>query len=64
MEIVNKFKYLGIVFTDGGSFNSTYEGLNSETLKAIFKQKPYIVKSQTCQTFLNKIYLINFLSQF
>jgi len=34
---VSKFTYLGIVFTTGGSFNTTFEMLAGQALKAIFK---------------------------
>ena len=44
LEIVNNFKYLGIIFTTGGSFKSTYEALHGQALKAMFKLKSYIVK--------------------
>ena len=37
IEIVSKFKYLGIVFTSGGSFNETEKTLAGQALKAIFK---------------------------
>ena len=39
LEIVSKFTYLGIVFTTGGSFNTTFEMLAGQALKAIFKLK-------------------------
>ena len=44
LEIVNNFKYLGMVFTVGGSFNTTYEALHGQALKAIFRLKGYMVK--------------------
>ena len=34
---MSKFTYLGIVFTTGGSFNTTFEMLAGQALKAIFK---------------------------
>ena len=37
LEIVSKFKYLGIVFTTGGSFAETQNTLASQAQKAIFK---------------------------
>jgi hypothetical protein len=42
IEIVNKFTYLGIVFTVGGSFSKTFEALSGQALKAIFKLNSYM----------------------
>ena len=39
LEIVSTFTYLGIVFTTGGYFNTVFEMLASQALKAIFKLK-------------------------
>ena len=36
IEIVSKFKYLGIVFTSGGSFNETDKMLSGQALIAFF----------------------------
>ena len=44
IEIVSKFKYLGIVFTSGGSFNETEKTLAGQALKAIFKLNSYLNK--------------------
>ena len=37
LEIVNKFVYLGVTFTTGGSFHETQNCLAGKGLKAIFK---------------------------
>ena len=37
IEIINKFTYLGVVFTTGGSFNTTFETLAGQALKAVYK---------------------------
>ena len=37
LEIVNKFSYLGIVFTSGGSFSEAQKTLAGQAQKAIFK---------------------------
>ena len=39
LEIVSTFTYLGIVFTTGGYFNTCFEMLAGQALKAIFKLK-------------------------
>jgi len=44
LEIVDNFKYLGIVYTVGGSFNATYEALHGQALKAGFRLKCYMIK--------------------
>lgn len=44
IEIVSKFKYLGILFTSGGSFNETDRMLAGQALKAIFKMNKYLFK--------------------
>ena len=44
LEIVSSFKYLGVVFTSGGSFNETDKLLSGQSLKAIFKLNQYINK--------------------
>jgi hypothetical protein len=43
-EIVNKFTYLGIVLSCGGSFEHTYDGLQGQALIIIFKIKQYLQK--------------------
>ena len=35
LELVSKFTYLGIIFTIGGYFNTTFEMLAGQTLKPI-----------------------------
>lgn len=42
IEIVNKFVYLGITFSTGGSFNETHKTLSGQALKAIFKFNQYL----------------------
>ena len=42
IEIVNKFCYLGIVFTYGGSSFETQKTLSGQALKAIFTLKKYL----------------------
>lgn len=37
LEIVNKFKYLGTVYTSGGAYNEHDKMLSGQALKAIFK---------------------------
>ena len=37
LEIVEKFTYLGIVFTTGGSFNNAFETLSGQAIKALHK---------------------------
>ncbi|MCW4345840.1 MAG: reverse transcriptase family protein [Candidatus Thiodiazotropha endolucinida] len=44
LEIVSKFKYLGIVFTTGGSFAEAQTTLAGQAQKAIFKMNQYIYK--------------------
>ena len=44
IEIVNKFSYLGIVFTSGGSFSEAQSTLSGQALKAIFKLNKYLYK--------------------
>jgi len=41
---VNRFLYLGIVFTAGGSFSHTQSTLAVQALKAIFKFNKYLYK--------------------
>ena len=36
IEVINKFSYLGIVFTSGGSCHETQKTLSSQALNAIF----------------------------
>ena len=44
IEIVNKFTYLGIVFTTGGSFNEAQNTLSGQALKALFTMNKYLYK--------------------
>ena len=39
---MNKFVYLGIVFTTGGAFTETFSTLASQGGKAIFKMTKYL----------------------
>jgi len=50
LELVNKFSYLGIVFTPGGSFKIALETLSGAALKAIFKLKSYLIKFPDLKT--------------
>ena len=43
-EIVSSFKYLGIVFTVGGSFSEAQKTLAGQAQKAIFKLNKYLYK--------------------
>jgi len=42
IEIVNKYSYLGIIFTSGGSFTESHGTLSGQALKAIFKLRKYL----------------------
>ena len=44
LEVVNKFSYLGIVFTTGGSFSEAQSTLSGQAQKSIFKLKRYLSK--------------------
>ena len=44
LEIVSKFTYIYIVFTTGGSFNTTFEILAGQALTAIYKLKSNLLK--------------------
>ena len=44
VEIMNKFCYLGIVFTTGGSLCNAQSHLSGQALKAIFKLNKYLHK--------------------
>lgn len=44
LEIVKNFKYLGIVFTAGGSFSEAQSTLAGQAQKAIFKLNKYLYK--------------------
>ena len=41
LEIISKFKYLGIVFTTGRSFSEAHKTLAGQTQKAIFKKNKH-----------------------
>ena len=42
IEIVEKFVYLGITFTTGGSFNETHKTFSGQGLKVSFKLNQYL----------------------
>ena len=44
LEIVKSFKYLGVVFTVGGSFSEAQNTLTGQAQKAIFKLNKYLYK--------------------
>jgi len=44
IEIVNKFNYLGVVFTSGGSFSEAQKTLAGQSLKAIFQMNTCLYK--------------------
>lgn len=44
LHIVNTFTYLGIVFSCGGSLNTTFDTLAGQATKALFTLKSYIVR--------------------
>ena len=43
-EIVDEFKYLGVIFTLLGSFNTTVVALYGQALKSVCMPKLYMVK--------------------
>jgi len=44
LEIVSNFNYLGIVFTTGGYFNTCFEMLAGQALKALSKLQSNLLK--------------------
>lgn len=44
LEKVNKFVYLGVTFSTGGSFHETQNDLSGKALKAIFQMNKYLYK--------------------
>lgn len=44
IEIVSKFKYLGVVFSSGGAFNENDKTTSGQALKAIFQMNKYLYK--------------------
>jgi len=44
LENVKKFIYLGIVFTTGGSFTCSFETLQGQATKAIYKLKQCLLR--------------------
>ena len=44
LEYVKEFKYLGTVFTTGGSFAEAQNTLSGQAQKAIFKLNKYLYK--------------------
>jgi len=59
LEIVNKFTYLGIVFTTGGSCTCTFETLPGQATNAIYKLKhcflPFVIVKHRLGLFDNLI---------
>ena len=43
LEIVKKIKFLGVIFTTGGSLNATYDSLHGQALKSLFTLKSYLL---------------------
>lgn len=43
-EIVNKFKYLDVIFTSGGAYNEMDKMLSGQALKGIFQLNKYLYK--------------------
>ena len=58
-EIVNKFSYLGIVFTSGGSSSETQKTLSGQALKAVFALNKYLYNFISLKPSHFWIYLIN-----
>ena len=50
IEIVNKFSYLGIVFTSGGSSFDTQKTLSGQALKAMFTMNKYLYNFTALKT--------------
>ena len=50
IEIVNKFSYLGIVFTSGGSSFETQKTLSGQALKAMFMMNKYLYNFTALKT--------------
>ncbi|KAL4233737.1 hypothetical protein ACF0H5_008417 [Mactra antiquata] len=44
IEIVSKFSYLGITFSNSGSYKHTIDTLSGQAIKAIYKMKSYLYK--------------------
>ena len=42
IEIVNRYSYLGIVFSSGGSFMEAHKTLSGQALKAFFNLRRYL----------------------
>ena len=51
IEIVNKFCYLGVLFTSGGSSFETQKTLAGQSLKAIFTFRKYLYNFTTLKPF-------------
>ena len=58
IEIVNKFTYLGIVFSTGGSFSHAQLTLSGQALKGIFKMNKQFNKF-TNRLNIELTYMIN-----
>lgn len=50
IEVINKFSYLGIVFTSGGSSYETQKTLSGQALKAIFTLNKYLYNFTSLKT--------------
>lgn len=44
VDVVNKFNYLGVVFSSGGSFSIAQSTISGQALKAIFKMNKHLYK--------------------
>jgi len=44
IEIVTKFRYLGVVFSTSGSFTEAQNSLAGQALKAIYQMNKYLYK--------------------
>jgi exonuclease III len=54
IECVNEYKYLGTLLTSGGQFTKTCEDLYKRGLKAFFKLRKYIARSNIkCSTYMH-----------
>ena len=53
LEIVKSFKYLGIVFTTGGSFSKTKSTLAGQAQQLIFRLNKYMYEFTLSQLNIN-----------
>ena len=58
LEIVKKNKFLGVIFTTGGSLNATYDSLHGQALKSLFTLKSYLIEFQNI-TVIHKLDLFD-----